>query len=205
MMSKCCPTHHPHNVASGKCCGCRKPVINLGNHILSNMIPTELIFTLPSFPLFHRCCRLLIIHLKNLKRAYSSKTGWLLLLQNSPQFPSLPKGFIFMPHAHERMCFSVRKTSLIRCHVVLEAVTCQGSSHHLSITTGLFSVCAWLGSVHPNTHICCSSMGWTTQRSAIKMTLIVKHNWIQRRFRCFLTLGPGDQTSWQLWCSKEER
>lgn len=33
------------------------------------------------------------------------------------------------------------KTPLIRCHVVLEAVTCQGSSRYLSVTAGLFSVC----------------------------------------------------------------
>lgn len=84
----------------------------------------------------------------------------------------------FRPHAHEcvHMCVSGGKTPLIRCHVVLEAVTCQGSSRHLSVTTSLFSVCGWLGSVHLNTHICCSSMAWTTQRSAIKMTLIVKHH-----------------------------
>lgn len=31
-------------------------------------------------------------------------------------------------------------------------------------------VCGWLGSAHPNTHICSSSVGWTARRSAIKMT-----------------------------------
>lgn len=54
--------------------------------------------------------------------------------------------------------FLGEKTPLIRCHVVLEAVTCQGSSRYLSVTASLFSVCGWLGSVLLNTHICCSSM-----------------------------------------------
>lgn len=95
----------------------------------------------------------------------------------------------FGPHAHECVCVSGRKTPLIRCHVVLEAVTCQGSSRYLSVTISLFSVCGWLGTLHLNTHICCSSMAWTTERSAIKMTLIVKQNKIQRCFRGFLLLG----------------
>lgn len=93
------------------------------------------------------------------------------------------------------MCVSGRKTPLIRCHVVLEAVICQGSSRYLSVTTSLFSVCGWFGTVHLNTHICCSSMTWTTERSAIKMTLIVKHNRIQSCFRRFLTLGLDGQKS----------
>lgn len=102
----------------------------------------------------------------------------------------------FGPHAHECVCMRVsgRKTPLIRCHVVLEAVTCQGSSRYLSVTTSLFSVCGWLGTVHLNTHICCSSMTWTTERSAVKMTLIVKHNKIQRRLRSFRTLWLHGQT-----------
>lgn len=81
------------------------------------------------------------------------------------------------------VCVSARKTPLIRCHVVLKAVTCQGSSPYLSVTASLFSVCGWLGSALPNTHICCSSTAPTTARSAIKMTLIVKHNATQRHFR----------------------
>lgn len=71
------------------------------------------------------------------------------------------------------MCVSGRKTPLIRCHVVLEAVTCQGSSQYLSVTTCPLRVCGWLGTAHPNTHTCCSGMARTTERSAFKMTLIV--------------------------------
>lgn len=93
------------------------------------------------------------------------------------------------------MCVSGRKTPLIRCHVVLEAVTCQGSSQYLSVTTCLLSVCGWLGTVHLNTHICCSSMARTTERSAIKMTLTV-NNKIQSHFRSFLTLRPHGQKEW---------
>ena len=89
------------------------------------------------------------------------------------------------------VCVSGRKTPLIRCHVVLEAVTCQGSSRYLSVTTRLLCVCGWLGTLHLNTHSCCSSTARTTERSAIKMTLIVKHNNIQRCFRSFPTLGQG--------------
>lgn len=87
------------------------------------------------------------------------------------------------------------KTPLIRCHVVLEAVTCQGSSRYLSVTTRLFNVCRWIGTVHLNTHICCWSMAWTTEGSAIEMTPIVKHNRIQRCFRSLRALGRDGQTS----------
>lgn len=100
------------------------------------------------------------------------------------------------------VCVSARKTPIIRCHVVLEAVTCQVSSCYLSVTASLLCVCGWLGSLHPNTHICCSSMAWTTARSAIKMTLTVKHNWTQTHFRHFLTLRLDDETSRQLSCSQ---
>lgn len=93
------------------------------------------------------------------------------------------------------VCVSGRKTPLIRCHVVLEAVTCQGSSRYLSVTTSLFSVCGWFGTLHLNTHICCSSVAWTTERSTIKMTPIVKYNKIQRCFRSSLTLGLDGQTA----------
>lgn len=66
---------------------------------------------------------------------------------------------------------------------MLKAVTCQGSSRYLSVTASLFSVCGWLGSALPNTHICCWSTAPTAARSAIEMTLIVKHNATQRHFR----------------------
>lgn len=105
----------------------------------------------------------------------------------------------FRPHTRVCVsvcvCFSGRKTPLIRCHVVLEAVTCQGPSRYLSVTTSLFSVCGWFGTLHLNTHICCSSVAWTTERSTIKMTPIVKYNKIQRCFRSSLTLGLDGQTA----------
>lgn len=69
--------------------------------------------------------------------------------------------------------FLGEKTPIIRRCVTIEAVACQGMSCYLSVTASLFSVCRWLGMVSLNTHICCSSMAWTTERSAIKMTLIV--------------------------------
>lgn len=39
-----------------------------------------------------------------------------------------------MPRARACVCFSEGKTPLMRCPVVFQAVTCQGSSGHLSIT-----------------------------------------------------------------------
>lgn len=78
------------------------------------------------------------------------------------------------------VCFCERekKTPLIRCHVVLKAVTCRGSSAYLSVTASLLRVCGWLGSTLPNTHICCRSDG---RGQDVEMTLIVKHNARQRR------------------------
>lgn len=71
------------------------------------------------------------------------------------------------------------KNPLKRCHVVLKAVTCRGSSAYLSVTASLLSVCGCLGSTLPNTHICCRN----EQGQDAEMTLIVKPNARQRRFR----------------------
>lgn len=53
----------------------------------------------------------------------------------------LPFIFCFWETRSWAYVCSGRKTPLIRCHVVLEAVTCQGSSRYSSVTTSLFSVC----------------------------------------------------------------
>lgn len=65
----------------------------------------------------------------------------------------------------------------------------------LSVNAAQLDVCGWLGVMCLDTHICSSSMSRTTERSAIKMTLTVKCNEIQRCFRRFLSLELNDQRS----------
>lgn len=63
---------------------------------------------------------------------------WCFAGLSSPRAPVVFRG----------ACRGSQKAALIRCHVALEAVTCQGPSHHLSVTSGLLSVCRWIAAAH---------------------------------------------------------